>query len=200
MPGDVTRLGPVYWIAGGALALLLTFALVFLEIVPWELLAPTFIIAWGGGQVLIMLALFSGGARRSGAEGFSMSIIAGLIGVILIIIESSLAGIFFNVSMAIDTSNGWLVLVLFAIYEETLFLGVRVAGKSGGLPDLWIMGLEALAFVPYHAFRYPLDMMFFIVFIFAVRMTLSGISLITDSSDPPYIAHMLYNFLVWLLR
>jgi len=194
MSSDIIRLGPVFWIGGCLLAVVMTFALVFLGIVPWELLAPTFVVAWGGGMAIILVAGRVGMAKQGGAGSFVL--IAGLAGLLAIVVQSQFFGVMFGVTASVDPANFWLVNVLFAIYEETLFLGVRVAGKAGGLPDLWIIGIEAAAFLPYHALHYPMGVAFFFVFLIGVRLTLSAISLMTDHSDPPYIAHMAYNFLV----
>jgi len=197
MASDKIRLGPVFWICGCLLAVVMSFALVFLGIVPLELIAPTFVIAWGGGMAIILVAGRVGVAKQGSSGSFVL--IAGLAGLLLIIVESQIFGALFGVTASVDPANFWLVNVLFAVYEETLFLGVRIAGKAGGLPDLWIIGIEAAAFLPYHALHYPLTLAFFFFFLIAVRLTLSAISLMTDHSDPPYIAHMGYNFIVSVL-
>lgn len=185
-------LGPVYWICGVALAVLLTFALVFLGIVEWDMLAPTFILAWGGGQMMILL----GGAVNLTREGVLSSKIltASAIGLIGVVITQSVIGALFGLPLAMATDI-LLVNILFAWYEETLFLGVKVAGRAANMPDPYIMLLSIAVFVPYHALRYPVDAIFFIAILAVSRLIIDGATLLANHSDPGYVIHTLINIL-----
>ena len=185
-------LGPVYWVCGVILTILLTFALVFLNIVPWDLLAPTFILAWGGGQMMILL----GGAVNLTREGVLSSKIltASAIGLVGVVITQSVIGALFGIPLAMATDI-LLVNVLFAWYEETLFLGVKVGGRAANMPDIYIMLLSIAVFVPYHALRYPVDAILYILVLAVSRLIIDGVSLLANHSDPGYIVHTLINVL-----
>ncbi|MFW9849446.1 MAG: type II CAAX prenyl endopeptidase Rce1 family protein [Candidatus Thorarchaeota archaeon] len=194
MPSDIIRIGPVFWISELA-GVLLTFALVFLEMVSWALLAPTCLIAFFGGLLLIILAGRVGMTR----EGFFSSnvIVATVVTLLALVIESFLISAWFNLSVSYP-SKILLVNVLFAIYEETLFLGVAVAGKAAGLPDTYIIVICALVFVPYHLFVYPIDMLLYIVVLGAARVTMDASRFMTDHSDPSFLTHIIWNVLATL--
>ena len=185
-------LGPVFWICGVVLSVLLTFALVFLGIVPWDLLAPTFILAWGGGQVMVLL----GGAVNLTREGVLSSKIftASAIGLAGVVVTQMVIGALFGLPLAMATDI-LLVNVLFAWYEETLFLGVKVAGRAANMPDIYIMMLSIAVFVPYHALRYPVDAFLYIAVLAASRLIIDAVSLLANHSDPGYIVHTLINVL-----
>jgi hypothetical protein len=185
-------LGPVYWVCGTILTLLLSFALVFLGIVPWELIGPTFLIAWGGGQIMILL----GGAVSLTREGVLSSKIltASAIGLIGVVISQSIIGALFGLPLAMATDI-LLVNVLFAWYEETLYLGVKVCGRAANMPDAYIMLLCIATFVPYHAMRYPVDALLFILVLAVSRLIIDGVSLMANHSDPGYVVHTIVNVL-----
>ena len=185
-------LGPVFWVCGVILTILLSFALVFLGIVPWDMLAPTLILAWGGGQMMILL----GGAVSLTREGVLSSKIftASAIGLAGVVATQMVIGALFGLPLAMATDI-LLVNVLFAWYEETLFLGVKVAGRAANMPDPYIMLLSIAVFVPYHALRYPVDAIFFIAILACSRLIIDGVTLLANHSDPGYIVHTLINVL-----
>ena len=185
-------LGPVFWLCGTMLTVLLTFALVFLNIVPWELLAPTFILAWGGGLMMVIL----GGAVNLTREGVLSSkvLTASAIGLLGVVITQSVIGALFGLPMAMMTDI-LLVNVLFAWYEETLYLGVKVCGRAGNLPDAYIMLLCIATFVPYHALRYPVDALLYIAVLAVSRLIIDAVSLLANHSDPGFIVHTVINIL-----
>lgn len=194
---DRIRLGPGYWVICLAGGLILTFALVFLGIVDWETIWPVFLIGWGGGNIAIIAAGRAGMTRDVG--GSSMALVAGLFIVLAMVFEGWILQLFLSVNPAsISVSDSLLVNVLFAIYEETLFLGIRVSCKAGNLPDIVVLIIEGGCFLPWHVFRYPVDVLFFVILLIAFRLTMSAVSLITDHSDPPVYGHTGYNILASL--
>ena len=185
-------LGPIYWLCGVILTILLSFAVVFLNIVPWELIGPPLLIAWGGGQMMILL----GGAVNLTREGVLSSKIltASAVGLIGVVITQSIIGALFGIPLSMN-SDVLLINVLFAWYEETLFLGVKVAGRASGMPDGYIMLLCMVVFVPYHALRYPVDALLYILVLASSRLIIDGASLLANHSDPGYVIHTIINIL-----
>ena len=186
------RIGPVFWVFGVFLTLLLTFALTFLGMLSWESIKILFIVGWLGGLLVIIL---TGRVGLTQEGPFSpMVFVAVGIGLVALMIENAVVGVFFGVQ-SVDPTNGVLVNFLSAMYEEMFFLGVDSAAKAGNLPPYARMLLLAAAFVPYHALRYPLEMAMYVVVLFLARMTLDGIRILSNHSDPPFIVHGIWNVL-----
>lgn len=191
--GDRITLGPIFWIFGVLLGLVMTFALLFLGIVEWEVLALPAIFGWGGGLLVIAVCGRVGLTREGVAN--SNVLVAAMIGLLVLFAQTMLFQAWLGLSLTVANEHFWLVNVLFAIYEETLFLGVAAAGKAAKLPDMYIIGLSAIVFVPWHALRYPVDMLMYILILGGARVVMSALTLATDHSDPSYITHISWNVL-----
>lgn len=183
-------LGPVFWVFGVFLTLILTFALVFLGMVPWDHIKVLFIVGWGGGMVAILVAGRVGLTR----EGpFSpLVFVAVVAGFLALMVENVIIGALFGVQ-SVDPSAGVLVNFLSAMYEETMFLGVDSAAVAGDLPAPARMSVLAAVFVPYHALRYPIEAMMYILLLLMARLTLDSLRVLSNHSDPPFIVHALWN-------
>jgi len=91
-----------------------------------------------------------------------------------------------------------LIAVLFAIYEETLFLSVAALLNGAQLPNTYNFFLTniiaSVIFIGLHALRYPAAFAFDI-FLFVGRATMTGALLVGSNSDVPYSIHILYNII-----
>jgi len=187
------RLGPFFWYFGVFLTLVLTFALVFLGIIPWETIQYLFLIAWGGGMLAILVSAKVGKTK----EGpFSPLVFpAVVVGMVALLLETVIFEQMFGVSLAVGLIGGVLANFLSAMYEETFFLGIDSAAAAGGLPIFGRFLLLGVIFVPFHIFRYGLDLMMILILLSA-RLTLDALRIFTGHSDPSFMVHGGWNILV----
>jgi len=178
-----------------ALATLMTGAIVFLGIMTWEELMVPAVSMFGFGLLLTIMATRLGFTRES---IFTPKVATAIIvSVILLILDAvMLSGL---VGFAVTQYDNVLVAVLFAIYEETLFLGVVTLFAGLGLPDLYNLLVTSIVFVPLHALVYPATIIF-TIFLLIGRVILTGAILITDNSDVGFGGHILYNLITTLGR
>jgi len=178
-----------------ALATLMTGAIVFLGIMTWEELMVPAVSMFGFGLLLTIMATRLGFTRES---IFTPKVATAIIvSVILLILDAvMLSGL---VGFAVTQYDNVLVAVLFAIYEETLFLGVVTLFAGLGLPDLYNLLVTSIVFVPLHALVYPTTIIF-TIFLLIGRVILTGAILITDNSDVGFGGHILYNLITTLGR
>jgi len=179
------------WVIGA----LLTGALTFLGIITWEELMVPFISMFVIGIMLTLMATKLGFTRES---VFTPKVfIAIMISVVLLIADALLLkGL---IGLAVSQYDNVLVAVLFAIYEETIFLGVISLLAGMGLPDGYNLLVTAIVFVPLHALVYPVGWEY-TLFLLIGRLILTGAILITDNSDVGFGGHILYNIITTLGR
>lgn len=179
------------WVVGA----LLTGALAFLGIMTWEELMVPFISMFVIGVMLTLMATKLGFTRES---IFTPKVaIAILFSVILLIADALLLkGL---IGFAVTQYDNVLVAVLFAIYEETIFLGVISLLAGMGLPDGYNLLITAAVFVPLHALVYPVGWEY-TLFLLIGRLILTGATLITDNSDVGFGGHILYNIITTVTR
>lgn len=189
MAGAV-RLGPVFWVFGVFLTLVLTLALVFLGIVPWDEIKLVFIIGWCGGLIAVLVAGKVGLAQEGPFSPLVFPAI--LFGFFALVVVNILVGAFFGVQ-SVNPAEGLLVNFLSAMYEETFFLGIDSAAAAGGLPILGRLVLNAGAFIPYHALRYSLTDIVFVTVLLAGRIIFDSVRFATNNSDPSYALHGGWN-------
>lgn len=177
------------------LALVMTGAIVFLGIMTWEELMVPAISMFGFGVMMTLMATRLGFTRES---IFTPKVgTAIVVSVILLILDALLLkGL---VGFAVTQYDNVLVAVLFAIYEETLFLGVVTLLAGVGLPDFYNLLVTTIVFVPLHALAYPQEFAF-TLFLLIGRVILTGAILITDNSDVGFGSHILYNLITTLGR
>lgn len=177
------------------LAVLMTGAIVFLGIMTWEELMVPAISMFGFGLLLTIMATRLGFTRES---IFTPKVgIAIIVSVILLIMDALLlSGL---IGYSVTQYDNALVAVLFAIYEETLFLGVVTLLTGLGLPDFYNLLVTAIVFVPLHALVYPATFAF-TLFLLIGRVILTGAILVTDNSDVGYGGHIIYNLITTLGR
>jgi hypothetical protein len=180
----------VVWLSWG-LSLLLTLAVIWLNIVPSETIMPAFVIMMLGGWAIIAVARSVGMTKGSVFNAFFASV-----ALFLMWVETIVAQEMFSVSYAVP-GDGMLVGLLFAIYEENLFLGFAVAGNAAGLPGIYIIIAAAVAFVPLHALAQPDDPAFNAA-AFMVRCTLTGMTVYTRQAGPAFAAHVIWNVVMLL--
>ena len=171
-----------------AIGVVLTGALVFLGIMSWEELLVPAITMFGFGILLTLMATKLGMTRES---VFTPKVfLAIMISVVFLIADALLLkGL---VGLAVTQYDNVLVAVLFAIYEESLFLGVIAVLAGVGLPDGYNLLLTAAVFIPLHALVYPVGWEY-TLFLLIGRLILTGATLATDNSDVGFGAHILYN-------
>ena len=171
-----------------AIGVVLTGALVFLGIMSWEELLVPAITMFGFGILLTLMATKLGMTRES---VFTPKVfLAIMISVVFLIADALLLkGL---VGLAVTQYDNVLVAVLFAIYEESLFLGVIAVLAGVGLPDSYNLLLTAAVFIPLHALVYPVGWEY-TLFLLIGRLILTGATLATDNSDVGFGAHILYN-------
>lgn len=178
-----------------AIGALLTGALMFLGIMTWEELMVPFISMYIIGIMLTLMATKLGFTRES---IFTPKVgIAILVSVVLLIADALLLkGL---IGLAVTQYDNVLVAVLFAIYEESLFLGVVCLLAGMGLPDGYNLLLTAVIFAPLHALVYPVSWEYNL-FLWIGRVILTGAVLVTDNSDVGFGGHILYNIITTLGR
>lgn len=180
------------WGMGGAI----TAASLFLGVIAFDVVAVPFIAFFMTG---ILLVAVSGTAGMVGhGKTSSSTVLFGIImTVFVLVLDAYLSTTFFGLAVE-QADQPLLTFVLFAIYEETFMLGIWAALKVAHLPDILIIILSTLIFLPLHAFAYP-DVLLFNIFICGARLTLSSAFAICDNSDVPMWAHIIYNALqvVW---
>lgn len=196
MTGEPVRLGPVFWISQ-ALMLLLTAAVLWLEVVSFDTISVAFLAFGLGGLLLIILVSSLTGKLRFGIIGPREFTIAS-VGLILIVVVNVGMSWLFMAPMDVgpSTANTWaeraLVNSLFAIYEENLMLGIFSAGKAGNVPDLYLIFGTVLLFIPLHAWVRALDLAF-VVFLAIGRCVFTALYAVSDHSDPSYLDHIIWN-------
>jgi hypothetical protein len=172
------------WIIG----VMLTGALVFLGIMTWEALMVPALMMFTPGILLTLMATKLGFTRES---IFTPKVgIAILVSTVLLIADALLLqGL---IGLAVTQYDHVLIAVLFAIYEESLFLGVVALLAGVGVPDGYNLLITAIVFVPLHAIVYPVGWEF-TLFLLIGRLILTGAVLATDNSDVGFGGHILYN-------
>ncbi len=177
------------------IALTMTGAIVFLGIMTWEELMVPAVLMFGFGALMTIMATRLGFTRES---IFTPKVaIAIVVSVILLMIDAiMLRGL---IGLAVTQYDNVLVAVLFAIYEETLFLGVVTLLAGLGLPDMYNLLVTTIVFVPLHALIYPQEWAF-TLFLLIGRIILTAGILITDNSDVGFGSHILYNLITTLGR
>jgi len=194
--GDRITLGPVFWIAQATM-LMLTAAVLWLDIVTWEVLGVPLIVFGIGGGMLIFLTATTTGKLGVGTITAREWTVASM-GLILIVVVNVGLSWLFAVPMDVGPSQATnffervLVNVLFAIYEENLMLGLFSAGKAGNIPDAYLVLGASLLFWPLHAWVRGLDLLFS-AFLIIGRCVLTGLYAVSDHSDPSYLTHILWN-------
>jgi len=177
------------WVVGA----ILSAALLFLEILTLEELLVPAVFMFGFGILLTLMASKLGMTRES---VFTPKVfIAILVSVCFLIADALLLQAL--IGLAITQYDHVLIAVLFAIYEETLFLGVISILAGMGVPDFYNLLITGIVFVPLHAIVYPADWQY-TLFLWIGRLALTGATLITDNSDVGFGAHILYNIIVSL--
>ena len=178
-----------------ALGVLLTGAVVFLGVMTWEQLLVPAVTMLGFGILLTLMATKLGFTRES---IFTPKVfIAILVSVVLLIADAMLLqGL---IGYAVTQYDNMLVAVLFAIFEESLFLGVIALLAGVGLPDFYNLLVTTIVFVPLHALVYPQDLSY-TLFLLIGRLILTGAVLVTDNSDVGFGGHILYNLITTLGR
>lgn len=177
------------------LALVMTGAIVFLGIMTWEELMVPAISMFGFGTIMTLMATKLGFTRES---IFTPKVATAIVvSVILLVIDAiMLSGL---IGYAVTQYDNVLIAVLFAIYEETLFLGVTTLLCGIGMPDAYNLLVTAIVFVPLHALVYPQEFAY-TLFLLIGRIILTGAVLICDNSDVSFGAHILYNLITTLGR
>jgi len=191
---DRVSIGPLTilcWVIG----VLMTGALVFLGIMTVDQLLVPFVTMFVVGILLTLMATKLGFTRES---VFTPKVfIAILVSVVLLIADAMLLqGL---IGYAVTQYDNVLVAVLFAIYEESLFLGVVALLTGVGLPDFYNLLVTTIIFVPLHALVYPQDWQY-TLFLLIGRLILTGAVLVTDNSDVGFGGHILYNIITTLGR
>ena len=177
------------------IALLMTGAIVFLGVMTWEQLMVPAVSMFGFGVLLTLMATKLGFTRES---IFTPKVLTAIVvSVILLMVDAlMLSGL---IGYAVTQYDNVLVAVLFAIYEETLFLGVITLLAGMGLPDFYNLLVTTIVFVPIHALVYPQEFAY-TMFLLIGRVILTGAILITDNSDVGFGSHILYNIITTLGR
>ena len=161
-------------------------------IMTWESLAVPAIFLFGFGLLLIILSMLFKDSRLEKGGFSATAFMAIIISVILLIGDAILLNV--TLGLVVTQYDNVLVAILFAIYEETLFLGVIALIAGIGLPDVYNLFITSILFIPYHFLVYPQVLPFFI-FLLIGRVILTGAILVTDNSDVGYGSHILYNLI-----
>lgn len=174
------------WVIG----VVLSAAVVFLGIMTLEQILVPAVMMLGFGILLTLMATKLGMTRES---VFTPKVfLAIMVSVCFLIADALLLkGL---VGLAVTQYDNVLVAVLFAIYEESLFLGVISLLAGMGLPDSYSLLITAAVFVPLHAIVYPASWEY-TLFLLIGRLILTGATLATDNSDVGFGAHILYNII-----
>jgi len=179
-------LTPVYW----AIMVILTGALTFLQIVPMEQILPVFVVFGLGG---IMLVLITGKVGLVKEEKFGIKVIFSI--ALTMAFLALFSWILWNFgSMSITVPENTLVAILFAIYEETLFLGIAAVLKLTGLNDVFIIVISTIIFIPLHAWAYASAWLIDLTLAIG-RIGFSAFYFVSDNSDVPFTSHILWNIL-----
>jgi len=191
---DKISIGPLT-ILCWCLGALLTGALVFLGIMTVEELLVPFVTMFIVGILMTLMATKLGFTRES---IFTPKVfLAILVSVVLLIADAMLLqGL---IGYAITQYDNVLIAVLFAIFEESLFLGVVTLLAGVGLPDFYNLLVTTIVFIPLHALVYPMDFAY-TLFLLIGRLILTGAVLVTDNSDGGVGGHILYNLITTLGR
>jgi len=186
---DKVSIGSLTVLSWG-LCVLLTAAVVFLGIMTWEQLLVPAVTMFGFGILMTLMATKLGFTRES---IFTPKVfLAIMVSVCLLIADALLLkGL---IGYAVTQYDNMLVAVLFAIYEETLFLGVVTLLAGIGMPDFYNLVVTTIIFVPLHALVYPTAIAY-TIFLLIGRVILTGATLITDNSDVGFGGHILYNLI-----
>lgn len=189
------RLGPLtffYWF----LALVMTGALVFLGIASWEKLQIPFLLFFAVPAMLSLAGTRLGLTRESVFQANTAAAVA--VSLIVLFLNVLLIKQLFGYSaMGELAGEHVLVAVLFAIYEETLFLAVATLMIGMGAPAIYAIMTADLVFVGLHALRYPATL-FYDMFLLIGRTVMTTALIVTRNSDVPYTTHVLYNLIVAL--
>ena len=194
MSGRPIRLGPVFWTWGVIGTAFISFGLWFLQVVAHGTLEPG-LVAWGMGLIIIAVVGRVGLTREGMFSGrILVASILAMGGLVMVSIIADLFGLSNQLSLGITGSL--LVNLLYSSYEETFSLGIRSAGRAGNLPSVYIIMLDAAAFLPYHFWHYgvALETLPFIILLMGARVIFDTIGELTSHSDPAYIAHGVWNF------
>jgi hypothetical protein len=172
------------------IGVLLTGALVFLGVMTIEQLLVPFITMFIVGIMLTLMATKLGFTKES---IFTPKVfLAIMVSTILLVADALLLkGL---IGYAVTQYDNILVAVLFAIYEECLFLGVVALFAGVGLPDFYNLLITTIIFVPLHALVYPVAIEY-TIFLLIGRLIMTGAVLVTDNSDVGFGAHILYNII-----
>ena len=177
-----------------ALGFAITGAVGFLGVIDMTSLTWPVIVLFIGG---IVLTLFAKAIRPS-----SVAFHPANPGVLIVSVMVSLALMGFSTALLYQLGlgmamieGGLLVVILFAIYEETFMLGMNAVLKAAGLPDLYCLVVSTMVFVPMHALVYSL-VLSTVLFLVISRVILTAGLFITDNSDEPFATHILWNVLV----
>jgi len=194
---DITRIGPVFWFSGLVLMPMLTAGSVWVGAISWETLAPAFFIFGIMGLLVCLVAVSAArasgrailfapfGIREAVASLIGFGLLAGFNLFVFYVLELPL-------SSGVGAADNVLTGVLFAIMEENLMFGAYLAGKLAGAPDIAIIIISTIVFIPLHALVQVLNFAF-IVFLVIGRAVFSGLYAVTDHSDPSYVIHIAWN-------
>lgn len=199
---DTTRIGPVFWFAGLVLMPLFTAGAVWVGAVDWATLAPAFFLFGLMGLLVVGIAMMAAHAKGRAVLFAPFGIregIAALLGFALLAGFNLFVFYLFKVPMStgVTAADNVLTGVLFAIYEENLMFGVYLAGKAAGVPDIPLIILSTIVFIPLHALVGVLNLSF-ILFLIIGRSVFTGLYAVTDHSDPSYVIHILWNVVMSL--
>jgi membrane protease YdiL (CAAX protease family) len=174
------------WIIG----VVLTAALVFLGIMTWEEVLVPSVTMFTPGILLTLMATKLGMTKES---VFTPKVFAAIMVSVGFLIADALL-LHGLIGLEVTQYDHVLIAVLFAIYEESLFLGIIALLAGLGFPDGYNLLVTGLVFVPLHAFVYPVGWEF-TLFLWIGRIVLTGAVLVTDNSDVGFGAHILYNII-----
>lgn len=184
------KLGPltfIYWMIG----LVMTGALLFMGIMSWEEIRIPFFLFF------VVPALFTMAGTRIGVTKQSVfspnTFLAVVVSVLVLFLNVYLLKGMFGYSVEARFESV-LVAVLFAIYEETLFLGVATLILATPINPFYALLVADMVFVGLHALRYP-ETLFYDLFLVIGRTVMTGALILTKNSDVPMTTHVLYNLI-----
>lgn len=196
---DRSRIGFFYWVFQFALILVVA-GVLHLGVIAQSVLLNLMIFAIFGVMLTLLAVSVRGGTFMPAGFG-PRELAATAAGFIVLVLFNLGLAFFFNAPVFASATNptgGFLdrlmVNVLAAICEEDLMFGVYCAGKAAGLPDIWIVIVSTVVFVPLHALAYQLSLMVSL-FLASGRIVFTGLYAVTDHSDPSFIIHVLWNVL-----
>jgi hypothetical protein len=176
----------------------MTGALLFLGIVSWETMKIPFFFFFVV-PCLFTLAFTKLGITRKTV--FSAGTAAGVaVSLVVMFVNVWFLQMLFGaeaVSQSVTRYDSLLVAVLFAIYEETLFLSVVSFVLAAGLPWGYAVLFSDILFVWLHALRYPATW-FFDLFLLVGRTVMTAALVMTRNSDVSMTTHVLYNLIASL--